>query len=71
MMKEWQFDVLFFVGVGGAVFLLIAPALGFSEVSNPVSVTGIGSILTYVLTQRSKLVKSKGNDDDDQDGGDA
>lgn len=51
-MKEWQFNILFFVAVGGAIFLLVAPELGFEATRNPTAVTGIGAILTYVLTQK-------------------
>lgn len=57
MLKEWQFHVLFFVGVGGAVLLLIGPTLGLNISSNPTAVTGIGAILTYVLTQKKALTK--------------
>ena len=60
MLKQWQFDVLFFVGVGGTVLLLIGPSIGLSVQSdNPLTYTGIGAILTFVLTQRSRLVKDK------------
>jgi hypothetical protein len=54
--KDWQFNVLFFVGVIGAVFLLIAPALGLEDYisKNPGNITGVGIILTYVLTQKLK-----------------
>jgi hypothetical protein len=55
-LKEWQFNVLFFVGVGGAVVLLIGDKVGIDVQSNPGSVTGIGAILTYVLTQRKRIV---------------
>lgn len=51
-MKDWQFNVLFFVGVGSAIFLLVAPKLGFDITSNPTALTGVGAILTYVLTQK-------------------
>lgn len=57
MLKEWQFNVLFFVGVGGAVLLVIGPELGLRIGSNPSAVTGLGAILTYVLTQRGALTK--------------
>lgn len=53
-MKDWQFNVLFFVAVGGAVFLLIAPEIGLEKASSPTSVTGVGAILTYVLTQKKQ-----------------
>lgn len=56
-MKEWQFNVLFFVGVGGAILLLIGPEFGFKISQNPTAVTGVGAILTYVLTQKKALVK--------------
>lgn len=57
MLKQWQFDVLFFVGVGGAVVLLFGPAIGFNTGANPLAATGVGAILTFVLTQRSQLTK--------------
>lgn len=57
MLKEWQFNVLFFVGVGGAVLLLVGPELGMNISQNPTAVTGVGAILTYVLTQRKALTK--------------
>lgn len=55
-MKEWQFDILFFVGVGGALTVLIGPEFGLKIGQNPTAVTGIGAILTYVLTQRGRIV---------------
>lgn len=58
MLKEWQFNVLFFVGVGGAVLLLIGPELGMDIAKNPTALTGVGSILAYVLTQKKALVKT-------------
>lgn len=58
MLKEWQFNVLFFVGVGGAVLLLLGPEIGLDINSNPTAVTGVGAILTYVLTQKKTLTKS-------------
>jgi hypothetical protein len=58
VLKEWQFNVLFFVGVGGAVFLLVAPSLGWEIGENPNAVMGIGAILTYVLTQKKALTKN-------------
>lgn len=57
-MKEWQFNVLFFVGVGGAVLLLIGPELGLKIGQNPTAIAGVGSILTYVLTQKKSLTKT-------------
>lgn len=65
MLKNWQFNVLFFVGVGGAILLLIGPELGMEISSNPTAVTGIGAILTYVLTQKKALTK---HDDEDKTG---
>lgn len=55
MLKEWQFNVLFWVGVGGAITLLIGPWIGLE--TSPTAVTGIGAILTYVLTQKKAIVK--------------
>jgi hypothetical protein len=63
-MKEWQFNVLFFVGVGGAVLLLIGPEFGLTLSDNPTALTGVGAILTYVLTYKRILNRSP---DDDKD----
>lgn len=57
-MKEWQFNVLFFVGVAGAVAMLFGSELGIDITKNPTAVTGVGAILTYVLTQKKAIVKS-------------
>ena len=57
-MKEWQFNVLFFVGVGGAVLLLIGPEFGLTLSNNPTALTGVGAILTYVLTYKRILGRS-------------
>lgn len=57
MLKEWQFNVLFFVGVGGAVLLLLGPTVGLNVDASPTAVTGVGAILTYVLTQKKSLTK--------------
>lgn len=57
MLKNWQFNVLFIVGVGGAILLLIGPEIGLNASHNPTAVTGVGAILTYVLTQKSSLTK--------------
>lgn len=57
MLKNWQFNVLFFVGVGGAILLLIGPELGLDISSSPTAATGVGAILTYVLTQKKALTK--------------
>jgi hypothetical protein len=69
-MKEWQFDVLFFVGVGGAIFLLIGPSFGLLDLGeNPTAVTGVGAILTYVLTQKKHLTRrSDGKGEKVEDG---
>lgn len=55
-MKEWQFNVLFFVGVGGAIFLLFVP-------TNPTAAAGIGAILTFVLTQKDAWTRNKKKED--------
>ena len=72
MLKEWQFNVLFFVGVGGAVLLFFGPELGLKFDQNPVSLGGIGTILTYVLTQKKAITKhedrppDQGKEDSDE-----
>jgi hypothetical protein len=58
--EKWQFNVLFFVGVGGAILLLIGGDIGLEKVQNPGSVGGIGAILTFVLTQRDRIIKPNG-----------
>lgn len=58
-MKEWQFNILFFVGVGGAILLLLGPEFGLKIGQNPTAITGIGSILAYVLTQRKSITGAK------------
>jgi hypothetical protein len=65
MLSEWQFNVLFFVGVGGAILLLVGPELGLDISSNPMAVSGVGAILTYVLTQKKAIV-AKQEDKDSQ-----
>ena|GEM_PF-4618467 len=66
-MKPWQFNILFLVGVSGAVFLMLAPVFGLpiDVKDNPTAVTGIGTILAYVLTQRGKHVEDKDKNDED------
>lgn len=64
-MEEWQFNVLFWVGVGGAVLLLIGPEVGLEFDSSPLAVSGIGAILTYVLSQKKSLTKHDKNNDKD------
>lgn len=67
MLKEWQFNVLFFVGVGGAVLLLLGPEFGLHIGQNPTAVTGVGAILTYVLTQKKSLTKNDDKKNDSPD----
>lgn len=69
MLKQWQFDVLFFVGVGGAVVLLFGPVLGLDLRANPLAATGVGAILTFVLTQRQALTKHDSKKEAENDGG--
>jgi hypothetical protein len=64
MLKEWQFNVLFWVGVGGAIFLLVGPSLGVEISSNPTAITGVAAILTYVLTQKKAFTKHDETKDD-------
>lgn len=63
MMKEWHFNVLFFVGVLGAVAMLFGPEIGLDIGKNPTAVTGVGAILTYVLTKREVIVKHPPNEE--------
>lgn len=64
MLKEWQFNVLFFVGVGGAILLLLGPSIGLDIGKSPTAITGVGAILTYVLTQKRSLVKHNDKKDE-------
>lgn len=61
-MKEWQFNVLFFVGVGGAILLLLGPEIGLNLGDNPTALTGVGAILTYVLAQKMATARQKDGD---------
>lgn len=66
-MKDWQFNVLFFVGVGGAILLPIAPDLGLKFADNPATYVGVGSILTYVLAQkRHQIYKTDEKEKDER-----
>jgi len=65
MMKQWHFNVLFVVGVLGAVVMLIGPEIGLDVGKNATAVTGVGAILGYVLTQKEKLVKQPPNEKKD------
>lgn len=67
MLEKWQFNVLFFVGVGGAVLLLLGPDVGIPVSQSPTAVTGVGAILTYVLTQRKALTKHDDKKETKQD----
>ena len=62
MMKQWHFNVLFVVGVLGAVVMLIGPEIGLDIGKNATAVTGVGAILGYVLTQKEKIVKQPPNE---------
>ena len=64
MLKEWQFNILFFVGVGGALMLLLGPEFGLKVGQNPTAVTGVGAILTYILTQKKSLTKRENPEND-------
>lgn len=67
-MKEWQFDVLFFFAVIGAVFLMLTPV--FHLDISPTALTGYGAILTFVLTQKKNWVdstKGKHTKDEEED----
>lgn len=69
MLKNWQFNVLFFVGVGGAVLLLIGPEIGLEVSENPTAFTGVGLILAYVLRQKEAWTRSDdGKDQKDKEG---
>ncbi len=58
MLTRLQFNILFYVGVGGAVLLLIGPEFGLTVGQNPIAATGVGAILTFVLTQKEALTKN-------------
>lgn len=61
-MKDWQFNILFFVGVGSALLLLIGPEFGLKVGQNPTAVTGVSAILTYILMQKKSLTKHDENE---------
>jgi hypothetical protein len=64
MLTKWQFNILFFVGVGGAILLLLGPEFGLDVATNPTAVTGVGAILTYVLTQKKLLTRNDSKTED-------
>lgn len=64
-MKDWQFDILFFVAVGGAVFVLVAPAFGI-DTGNPSAATGVGAILAFILTTKPSK-KDRRSEKEDKD----
>lgn len=68
--KEWHFNVLFFVGIGGAVILLFGPNMGLHVDSSPTAVTGVSAILTYVLTQKKVITRAKKRKDPDEESSD-
>lgn len=65
-MKDWQFNVLFFVGVGGAILLLLGPEFGLKVAENPTAFTGVGAILTYILTQRLRIAQRQDKKNKDE-----
>lgn len=60
-MKEWHFNVLFFVGVLSAVAMLVGPEIGLDIGKNPTAVTGVGAILAYVLSKKEAITKPPHN----------
>lgn len=66
MLKNWQFNILFFVGVGGAILLLVGPEFGLDIGQNPVAFSGIGAILAYILTERKILTKTDDKNDESE-----
>jgi len=69
-MKSWQFNVLFVIGAGGAVVLLFGPSLaklGVVVSDNPLTIAGVGAILTFVLQQKKFLTKN-GDEEGGPDG---
>lgn len=66
MMKEWHFNVLFFVGVLGALAMLFGPEIGLDIGKNPTAVTGVGAILAFVLAQKQNLTKPPPGEEKDK-----
>lgn len=68
-MERWQLNIVFFVGVGGVVLLLVAPAIhGLEGIpKNPTAVSALGLVLTYLFTQKSALVKKHDDGDKKKD----
>lgn len=64
MLTKLQFNVLFYVGVGGTVVMLVGPSLGLELNPNPQVVAGIGAMLTFALTQKNAIVKPELKKDD-------
>jgi len=68
-MEKWQFNILFFVGVGGIILLVISPAIPFLAPigKNAQGITALGLLLTYLFTQKGAIVKDHKKDDDPGD----
>lgn len=66
-MREWQFNVLFVVGVAGAAFLLVMPYTGLDVEPPPTAAAGVGAILAFVLTQKPDWTNRDRRDDDESE----
>lgn len=62
MLEKWQFNVLFVVGVGGLLFLLVGPSVGLNVEVGPTAAGGVAAILTYILTQKDAIVRRNKDD---------
>lgn len=69
MIKGWHFNVLFWLAVGGTIFLLVAPAIdGLEDVpNNPLAIGGIGVVMAYILKQKPYIVKDDTKKKEDSD----
>jgi hypothetical protein len=62
--NNWHFNVIFWVAIGGVVFLLLGPSFGLNGIpENPTAATGIATLLAYVLAQKRHLIKRNGDDE--------
>lgn len=67
-MKEWQFDVVFWLGVLGALVMLFSDPLGISV--RPEVVTLFGVMLAFVYQQKQRHNDDNGKNEKKEDNDD-
>jgi len=65
MMSRWQYNLLFFITAGGAVFLFFADSLGIHV--GGLALTGYSAITSFVLFERAINTTRRGKKDKDKE----